>query len=214
MKAEILLTRQYRERLLKDAYRPAYHFAIPDDLGGPGDPNGAFYADSVYHLMYLYRNSETECFHWGHISSIDLIHWRNHPDALAMHKGDRGCFSGGAFVDDDGTAYLSFWKFAAPDKSDRGGIAIACSRPPYETWERMEPIAIESTDPWGVTDIEVDGEIIHVGSADPSNIWKMNGRYYMQTGNKPVLDRYGRKADSPKIYKGDWTDLFLSDDLK
>ena len=214
MKAEVLLTRQYRERLLNDAYRPGYHFAIPDDLGGPGDPNGAFYADGVYHLMYLYRNSETECFHWGHISSIDLVHWRNHKDSLTMHKGDRGCFSGGAFVDNDGTAYLSFWKFASPDKSDKGGIAIACSKPPYEVWERMEPIAIESADTWGVTDIEIDGEIIHVGCADPSNIWKMNEKYYMQTGNKPVLDRYGRKADSPRKYKGDWTDLFRSDDLK
>jgi beta-fructofuranosidase len=48
VKAEVLLTRAYRERLLKDAYRPAYHFATPDDKGMPGDTNGAFFADGVY----------------------------------------------------------------------------------------------------------------------------------------------------------------------
>ena len=62
MKAEVLLARSYCERLLKDAYRPAYHFAIPDDYGMPGDTNSAFFADGVYHLMYLYKNSETNAF--------------------------------------------------------------------------------------------------------------------------------------------------------
>ena len=215
MKAEVLLTRKYRERLLNDAYRPAYHFAICDDLGRPGDSNGAFFADGVYHLMYLYRNSETEGYHWGHISSVDLVHWRHHPDALTSFDGDKGCFSGGAFVDEDGTAYLSFWKFSAVDKTkDRGGIAIAYSKPPYDVWERMEPIAINSSPIWGIVDINVNGETLHVGCSDPSNIWKANGKYYMQTGNKPVLDQFGRNEDSPKKYKGDWTDLFRSDDLK
>jgi len=216
MKAEVLLARKYRERLLKDPFRPVYHFAVPDDLGIPGDSNGAFFADGVYHLMYLYRNSETEGFHWGHVSSLDLVHWRHHPDALTVFENDRGCYSGGGFVDDDGTAYISFWKFAAADKAkDRGGIAIAYSKPPYDVWERMEKIAIESTpDMWGVTNLEINGETVHVGSADPSNIWKVNGRYYMQTGNGPVLWKIGRKEDAPEKYKGDWTDLFRSDDLK
>ena len=51
----VMLTRQFREKLIKDTYRPNYHFAIIDDLGVPGDPNGAFYKDGVYHLMYLYN---------------------------------------------------------------------------------------------------------------------------------------------------------------
>ena len=91
-------------------------------------------------------------------------------------NGDEGCFSGGAFLDDDGTAYLTFWKFAAKDGSDNGGIAIARSKPPYDDWERIEPIAINGCqDPWGTVDIEIDGETEHIAAADPSNIWKMNG---------------------------------------
>lgn len=216
MQNEVKFTRKYRERLLKDPYRPAYHFAICDDLGQPGDPNGAFVdADGVYHLMYLYRNTTENAFHWGHISTTDLLHWRHHPDALTGFEGDEGCFSGGAFLDDDGTAYLTFWKFAARDGvKDRGGIALAKSLPPYEVWERIEPIAVNSSPVWGIADIEVDGEILHVGCADPSNIWKAEGRYYMQTGNLIVLNEHGRKEDSPEKYRGDWTDLFRSDDLK
>ena len=215
MKPEVILTRKYRERLLNDPYRPTYHFAIPDDLGQPGDPNGAFYVDGVYHLMYLYRNTNTGGNHWGHISSIDLIHWRHHPDPLTTFEYDKGCFSGGAFVDDDKTAYLTFWKFPGADKAkDNGGIGIAYSKPPYDVWERIKPLPIPSTDIWGITDIDINGETVHVGSADPSNIWKMNGRYYMQTGNLHVLNFFGRKDDSPEKYKGDFTDLFRSDDLK
>lgn len=215
MKAEILLTRAYRERLLNDPYRPAYHFTVPDDFGMPGDSNGAFYADGVYHLMYLYKNSETDAFHWGHMSSLDLLHWRHHPDALTQFEGDRGCFSGGGFVDDDGTAYLSFWKFAATDKAkDRGGLAIACSKPPYDVWERMEPIAVNSSELWGVADIEANGETLHIACADPSNIWKANGKYYMQAGNGPLLWNIGKKENAEAKYKGDFTDLFRSDDLK
>ncbi len=73
MKKEALFTRKYREHLLDDAYRPAYHFAICDDCGFPGDPNGAFFADGGDHLMYLYRNSEADGHHWGHLSSVDLF---------------------------------------------------------------------------------------------------------------------------------------------
>jgi beta-fructofuranosidase len=56
--------------------------------------------------MYL-SNRSGSGFCWGHISSGDLIHWRHHPDAIGPGHGDEGYFSGGAFVDDNGAAYLS-----------------------------------------------------------------------------------------------------------
>lgn len=216
MKEKMIATRQYREHLLNDPYRPTYHFAVPDDDGRPGDPNGAFFADGVYHLMYLYLNSETAGYHWGHVTSTDLLHWRHLPDALKVTDGGRGCYSGGAFVDDDQTAYLTFWKFPSADPNgDAGGISIACAKPPYEEWELIAPVSVEgSREFWGTMDVEVDGKIEHVGCADPSNIWKMNGYYYMQMGNLPVLNAYGRHENSDPHYQGDWTDLFRSVDLK
>ena len=160
----IKAARKYREQLLADRHRPAYHFTVTHGSGHPGDPNGAFYVDGVYHLMYLYRSAETDGFHWGHASSRDLLHWRHHPDALTVHEGDRGCYSGGAFVDDDNTAYLSFWKFAATDPAkDRSGIGLACAKPPYIHWERMEPIAVNAS-AWGVTDMEMTRDNIRIFS--------------------------------------------------
>ncbi len=212
----ISVPKDYREKLLSDPYRPRYHFAIPEDNGYPGDPNGAFFADGRYHLMYLYNNTASDSYCWGHISSTDLLHWQRHPDALTSEDGDRGCYSGGAFKDDDGTAYIAFWKFPSKDfQTDNGGIAIAYSKPPYDNWERITPIAINS-DPevWGSVDIDVNGQLKHIGCADPSNIWKENNCYYMQTGNKIVLHTYGYTPNSPDEYKGDHTDLFKSYDMK
>lgn len=214
-------TRAYREKLLNDPYRPRYHFTLPDGNGYPGDPNGAFFADGVYHIMYLYKSSRVDAFHWGHISSTDLLHWQHHPDALTIEDGDRGCFSGGAFLDDDKTAYLTYWKFPSADgKRYNGGIGIAYSKPPYEKWERIYPLAVEANQnslgiiDKGIRDILLRGEILHVGCADPSNIWKIGDYYYLQAGNKKVLDHYGRDENSDPHYRGDWTDLFRSQDLQ
>ncbi len=204
------ITRNYREMLLQDPYRPGYHFCIPDGNGLPGDPNGYFYADGLHHLMYLYHHYDGT-FRWGHASSHDLLHWRHHMDSLTKNENDEGCFSGGAFVDDDRTAYLTYWIYnrkILPDSVQ--GIGLARAVPPYDHWERLPHPAVASSR-WGILDLP-DGR--HIGCADPSNIWKKDGVYYMQAGNKPVLDSHGRGEDAPAVYRGDWTELFASTDLE
>ncbi|MBE6931412.1 MAG: glycoside hydrolase family 32 protein [Ruminococcaceae bacterium] len=209
-----ITTYRHRNLLMNDPYRPGYHFAAPGDYAYPGDPNGAFFADGVYHLMYLYYNHDTNAYHWGHQVSRDLLHWQQRPDALTSDDYDKGCYSGGAFLDEDGTAYLTFWKFPARDPAvDLSGIGMACSRPPYDHWERMNPIAINATR-WGILDVEIDGKTVQLGCADPSNIWKADGMYYMQLGNLCVLNEYRRREDAPDFYRGNWTELFRSRDLK
>ncbi|NLM79294.1 MAG: glycoside hydrolase family 32 protein [Ruminococcaceae bacterium] len=212
-------TRTFREKLLADRYRPYYHFAVPEDVGIPGDPNGAFYANGRYHLMYLYNRteagrSEKSNFCWGHISSTDLVHWRHHPDAIRPGDGDGGCFSGGAFVDDDGTAYISYWALPAGSDSPRGsGIGIARSTDRhYETWEKIA--TIDCTERGILVQRDPAGDLQFLGNADPSNIWKKDGVYYLQAGNLPVLNKYGRGEDTPSWYRGDWVDLFRSTDLR
>jgi beta-fructofuranosidase len=207
--------RAYREQLLADPYRPQYHFAEPDGDGRPGDPNGCFFANHLHHLMYLYRKDGGP-FQWAHVTSLDLLHWRHHEDALVKGDLDEGCFSGGAFVDDDGTAYLSYWIFNDGEKTNgrNAGIGLAFSKPPYEKWERFPDAVIPSTQ-WGIRDVEgPDGEVLHLGCADPSNIWKDGGVYYMQLGNLCVLNAHGRAPDSAPAYRGDWTELFSSRDLR
>jgi len=129
-KESILSFKLYREKLLKDPYRPAYHFCIPEGLSTsktlnkiPFDPNGAFFKNGRYHLMYLYKRLSGKSYgwSWGHVSSNDLINWRNHPDALIANSKKEGSFSGGAFVDDDGKVILSYWKI----KGEKRGVALA-----------------------------------------------------------------------------------------
>jgi beta-fructofuranosidase len=216
--------RELREHLLADPYRPAYHFAIPEGNGRPGDPNGAFFHNGRYHLMYLYERAGSG-FSWGHISSSDLLHWRHHPDAIMPGNGDEGCFSGGAFVDNDGSAVLSYWMLWGAK-----GIGLAKSTDSdFNVWKKSEVNPVIKSTEWGITQMkDASGKDYYVGSADPSNIWKNDGHYYMLTGNLLVLRKFGSRgtglpanfekgpslpADSVN-YQGDRLYLFTSDDLK
>jgi beta-fructofuranosidase len=203
-------TRLFREKLLDDPYRPGYHFCVAEDNGRPGDSNGCFYANGRYHLMYLYNRSGVG-FCWGHLSSRDLVHWRHHPDAIGPGDGDEGCFSGGGFVDDDGTAYLSYWMLWG----DKGiGIAKSSDRH-YDHWKKLEANPVIKSTEWGITETtDQNGDKLVYGSADPTNIWKQDGKYYILTGNLLVLNKYGRKPDSPENMKGDRLYLLESKDLK
>lgn len=202
--------RELRERLLGDPHRPGYHLVVPEDIGRPGDPNGAFFAAGRYHLMYLYHRRHVG-FCWGHVSSHDLVHWRHHPDAIGPGDGDDGCFSGGAFVDDDGTAYLTYWRLDGPK-----GIGIAWSRgPSYDAWTKHPRPAIPAT-AFGIWETRrADGTRQVLACADPSNIWKKDGTYYMQAGNLIVLNEHGRDPTNPlhATMRGDWVDLYTSADL-
>ena len=209
-------SRRLRECIMRDPHRPFYHFACIDGVAAPGDPNGAFYANGRYHLMYLYRRAEPEgrpekrLFCWGHIESTDLLHWRHLPDTIVPEQGDHGAFSGGGFVDDDGTAYLSYWMLWGM----RGLGLVRSMDAHYEKWERHPANPVIPATKFGEGRIKLaDGTEKAISNADPSNIWKKDGRYYMLAGNKLILDRYGRKPDSPQEFKGDWLDLYVSDDL-
>jgi beta-fructofuranosidase len=206
--------------LLADRYRPGYHFSIPEDIGMPGDPNGAFYANGRYHLMYLYNRRgitgwNGNGFCWGHISSSDLVHWRHHADALLPGDGDGGCFSGGAFVDEDGTAYITYWRLPLADGNPEGtGIGIARSSDRhYDKWEKV-PVPTLSGTEFGIREIvDAHGNTRCLCNADPSNIWKKDGAYYLQAGNLLVLGKTRDTVDAPAISRGDWVDLFRSKDL-
>ena len=208
--AVVQSTRLFREKLLEDPYRPGYHFCVPEDNGRPGDSNGCFYANGRYHLMYLYKRSGGG-FCWGHISSNNLVHWRHHADSIGPGNGDDGCFSGGAFVDDDGTAYLSYWMLWG----DKGiGIARSSDRH-YDRWQKLDANPVIKSTEWGITETkDKDGKPLIYGSADPTNIWKKGGKYYILTGNLLVLNKYGRKPDSPAEMKGDRLYLLESENLK
>lgn len=214
MLAKALEVKKFRELLLSDPTRPGYHFCVPEQLGTPGDPNGCFYANGRYHMMYLYRNEECG-YCWGHVSSVDLLHWRHHPDCIMAGIHGKGCFSGGAFLDDDGKCYISFWDFVENERNF-GALRIAVSiGEPYEKWELLPEPIVECNVAMGVGTVkDRTGKECIVGAADPSNIWKKDGVYYVQTGNLCVLDKYSRGENPPEELRGDWSDLFSTNDFK
>ena len=116
--------RELRQMLLRDPHRPTYHFVVPEGFARPFDPNGCLYWKGMYHMFYIFQDSSLpsggHC--WGHASSVDLIHWRHHPTALAPAPGDPdvGIFSGNAFVNKDGVPTIAYLGVGA-------GICIATS---------------------------------------------------------------------------------------
>jgi len=99
--------RAFREKLLGDPHRPGYHFVVPESVSAPVDPNGAIFFKGRYHLFYLYGPGGRI---WAHVSSHDLVHWRQHPHALVPTEPYEGgsCWSGDSFVVGDKVAIL-YW---------------------------------------------------------------------------------------------------------
>ncbi|MBO4656841.1 MAG: GH32 C-terminal domain-containing protein [Bacteroidales bacterium] len=100
--------------------RMVYHFTPL--FGWNNDPNGLFYRDGVWH-MYFQHNPYSVFWGnmtWGHATSKDLIHWKQHDNVL--HPDPLGAiFSGSAVVDKDNTAGFGKDAVVAIYTSDRKG---------------------------------------------------------------------------------------------
>ncbi len=128
---DIATVRRFRNHLLSDPHRPVYHFVIPEDYASPFDPNGAIFWRGRYHLFYIYQENRVHCF--GHVSSVDMVHWRQHPTPLFPAEGtpDRGMFSGNCFINRRGEATMLFHGVGA-------GNCIATSRDDnLDRWTRL-----------------------------------------------------------------------------
>lgn len=200
-------SRELRARLLADSHRPVYHIVTPEGLCGPFDPNGAIFWKGLYHLMYIVQTDDGHC--WAHISSKDLVHWRTHSLALEPGEGDEGIFSGGAALDKNGIPTITYWGLGNPR-----GICIATSTDKFlENWTKSSHNPVIRETQHGLTEVEIDGEKVVYGAADPSAIWVKDGRHYMLTGNLLVLREFGDKRNQPE-HLGDTLYLFVSDDLE
>ena len=111
----IAAARELRNHLLADPHRPLWHLTCPEHADSmPFDPNGALHWKGRHHLFYIFQRPDPDSgktIHcWGHVSSIDLVHWRQHPVALdvAADDPDRSIFSGNAFLDNNGTPTICY----------------------------------------------------------------------------------------------------------
>ncbi len=106
---------------------PFPHLHVRPARGWVNDPNGIGWWDGRWHVMYqwnpdapLHRN-----VHWGHMSSADLLSWRDEGVALRPRPGSidaAGVWSGVAVREGEGVALVYT---AVPDHARHAGVAVA-----------------------------------------------------------------------------------------
>jgi len=86
-----------RSKFALDHHRPSYHFLPP--MNWMNDPNGLIQWKGLYHLFYQHNPVEAKWgpMHWGHATSLDLLHWVHQPIAMEPTPNspdENGCWSG------------------------------------------------------------------------------------------------------------------------
>jgi beta-fructofuranosidase len=167
---ELHAARQMRHKLLQDPYRPAYHFVAPEGHAMPFDPNGNVFWRGRHHLGYIYQERGVHL--WGHVSSVDLLHWRHHTPYLlpTLDSPETGIFSGNSFVDRDGSRVLCLYHGC-----DAGNCLAWSDDPDLENWHKLpgNPIVPNPVEP----------EKADYTSWDPCG-WILGDTYYAVFGGK------------------------------
>lgn len=181
--------RELRERILSDPARPGYHFAIPEGVAMPFDPNGAIYWKGRYHLFYIFQDTRLgkRSDHWGHMSSTDLFHWRHHPTGLLD-----GMYSGNCFLNKEGVPTICYHQHG-----EGNAMAVALDDDLNE-WKKLDsnPITPETR--------EGDEHHGKYRSWDPFGWLEGDTCYAIFGGQRPAV------AKSPAL-EGEWEyagDLF------
>ena len=131
------------EKWYSESLRPQFHFS--QAVGWNNDPNGMVYHNGEWHLFFQHNPVGWKWGNmtWGHATSKDLVHWKQHPNKLfpgTMAKG--ACFSGGATVDKNNTAGWGKDTLVAFLTDTGAGEAIAYSNDNGRTftWYEKNPV--------------------------------------------------------------------------
>jgi levanase/levanbiose-producing levanase len=130
-------------------FRPAIHFTARDTW--LNDPNGLVFHDGLYHLFFQnnpYGNVWGN-MSWGHASSRDLLHWTEHPVAIACDEKE-DIYSGSVVVDHgntsgfgtpDAPALVAIYTSAYKTASQHSGTqaqSLAYSTDGGMTWQKFD----------------------------------------------------------------------------
>ncbi|TFG50421.1 MAG: glycoside hydrolase family 32 protein [Candidatus Brocadiia bacterium] len=179
--------RALRERLAADPHRPGYHFVTPEGKCSPFDPNGAIFWKGRYHMFYIFQDSRGH--NWGHVSSIDLVHWRHHPTGLVS-----GMFSGNCFINKDGVPTMCYHQTKQGGHIRGNAMAVALDDN-LDTWKKL------GSNP--ITPKTVEGDDHHgkYNSWDPFG-WLEGDTYYaIFGGTRPAIAK-SKTLEGPWNYVG------------
>jgi len=94
-----------RVRAAAPERRPVLHYTA--EKTWLNDPNGLIFHHGLYHLYYQNNpfGNVWGNMSWGHATSVDLVHWEEHPVAIPCEEGE-AIFSGSAVFDARNTSGL------------------------------------------------------------------------------------------------------------
>jgi sucrose-6-phosphate hydrolase SacC (GH32 family) len=153
-----------------DYLRPKYH-PMPN-TSWTNEPYGLTYYKGRYHLFFQKNPNGPylHFMHWGHISSPDLVDWREDPIVLAPSPGfdNFGVWSGTTITNQDGKPVIAY---TGVDLA-KAGIGLAYPQDDsLLTWEKYSGNPVVAAAPPGTMDFR-----------DPF-IWKDGDLYYMIVGS-------------------------------
>lgn len=133
-----------------DRHRPQFH-AIPNS-GWMNEPHAPFYYRGQYHLFFQKNpfGPYWHQIHWGHWVSVDMVHWRELPIALAPEADDLapdGIWSGSASYRADGSPVLFFTAgndAARPNQRTGAAIPSDLNDPDLVRWTKYPaPVTLQ-----------------------------------------------------------------------
>ena len=173
---------------MRDPSFPSLH--IRPRFGWLNDPNGLCRIDGTYHVFFQFN--PVAPLHgdicWGHVTSTDLLHWREAPVALRPRPGlidAAGCWSG-CVVDDAGTPTAVYT--GIPGHARNAGVTLARSDRSLMAWEQDEKPVVETPDRPGTGEVR-----------DPF-VFSFEGKRY-------AIQGAGERSGRPQILLYDCDDL-------
>lgn len=126
---------------------PFPHLHVRPADGWVNDPNGIGHWDCRWHVMYQWNPNSPQHgdIHWGHMSSADLLSWRDEGVALRPRPEGldaAGVWSGVAVPDGGGVALVYS---AVPNHAWHAGVAVA-RRGGDGAWVQPDRLAAEHPD--------------------------------------------------------------------
>lgn len=169
---------------LATTQRPRLHFAPARNW--MNDPNGLVFFAGRYHLYFQHNpnGSDWGDMSWGHASSVDLVHWEEHPVALWFGP-DEGIFSGSIVVDTEGSAGFGAGVLVAlyTVASSRGQAQAVAWSPDGFVWTKhgvvldrgssdfRDPKVFRHGDGWVLVAVEALAHEVHLFSSPDLLRW-------------------------------------------